>query len=126
MTTAATCRAKHHDQNCSLSLSALIPISYLLVDDHLLTDKQSVASSLARSLAETSSSFHFSSQFQNFRCFENDFPLFFEKLTTKKKIAEKKEERISSLRHCQYQESSQSFGKQSLASWFVGARFFCF
>ena len=37
---------------------------HLLVDDHVITDKQSVANSLARSLADTSSPSHYSSQFQ--------------------------------------------------------------
>ena len=37
-------------------------IGHLLGDDHLITDKQPVANSLARSLADTSSS-HYSSQF---------------------------------------------------------------
>ena len=42
-------------------------IGHLLVDDHLITYKQSVANSLARCLAETSSSSHYSSQFQKLK-----------------------------------------------------------
>ena len=53
-------------------------IGHLLVDDHLITDKQSVANSLARCLAETSSSSHYSSQFQKFKRTTESKPLKFQ------------------------------------------------
>ena len=55
-------------------------IGHLLVDDHLSTDidKQSVANSLARSLADTSSSSHYPSQFQKLKRTEESKPLKFQ------------------------------------------------
>ena len=57
-------------------------IGHLLVDDHLITDKQSVANSLARCLAETSSSSRYSSQFQKFKRTTESKPLKFQSNNT--------------------------------------------
>ena len=54
----------------------------LLVDDHLVTDKQSVVNSLARCLAETSSSSHYSSQFQKLKRTTESKPLKFQSNNT--------------------------------------------
>ena len=53
-------------------------IGHLLVHDHLITDKQSVASSLARCLAETSSFLHYSAQFQKLKRTTESKPLKFQ------------------------------------------------
>ena len=57
-------------------------IGHLLVDDHLITDKQSVADSRARCLAETSSSSHYSSQFQKLKRTTESKPLKFQSNNT--------------------------------------------
>ena len=57
-------------------------ISHILVDDQLITDKQSVANSLARCQAEASSSSHCSSQFQKLKRTTESKPLKFQSNNT--------------------------------------------
>ena len=57
-------------------------ISHILVDDQLITDKQSVANGLARCQAEASSSSHCSSQFQKLKRTTESKPLKFQSNNT--------------------------------------------
>ena len=57
-------------------------IGHILVDDQLITDKQSVANSLARCQAEASSSSHCSSQFQKLKRTTESKPLKFQSNNT--------------------------------------------